>query len=189
MKYFAMIDGVRKGPFELEELPDAGVRPSTYIWCKGKTDWEKAEDDADVCRLFRNRLYDIMHPADNVVSDQFDEMPEMGQQPQEPIDSPTKFHRYIQDRPDAHIPTLDEIEEQENTERPPISMIPYAWLVTFLCCPPTGIAALVFAYKSRQAWRDGNNKLAHELNRSAKMWTGISLFLGFIVYAFIAAFF
>ncbi|MDE6143194.1 MAG: DUF4339 domain-containing protein, partial [Muribaculaceae bacterium] len=35
MKYFAIIDGEQKGPFELEELADAGVRPSTYVWCKG----------------------------------------------------------------------------------------------------------------------------------------------------------
>ncbi len=43
MRYFAMIDGERRGPFGLDELADAGVRPDTYVWCKGMSDWEKAE--------------------------------------------------------------------------------------------------------------------------------------------------
>lgn len=46
MRYFAMIDGERRGPFELSQLADAGVRPGTYVWCKGMDDWEKAEDVA-----------------------------------------------------------------------------------------------------------------------------------------------
>ena len=39
-RYYAMIDGVQKGPYTLEELPLAGVRPSNYIWCKGLQDWQ-----------------------------------------------------------------------------------------------------------------------------------------------------
>ena len=182
MKYYAMIDGEQKGPFELEELPEAGVRPSTYIWCKGLPDWEKAEDNADVCRLFRNHLYDVMHPAP-----QIPEASQEGNSGEIPLNpSPTRFDYYLKDSSEQ-IPTLEEIDSRQNKEMPPMSMIGYAWIVTLFCFPPTGIAALVFAYKSRSEWKAGRNEQAHEYCRSAKMWTGITFFLGLIFYAFLFA--
>lgn len=183
-----MIDGEQRGPFELEELPGAGVRPSTYIWCKGKDNWEKAEDDADVCRLFRNRLYDLMHPAPAETENPFTIGPSLPTDEGTNNQSPTRFDHYLKDQPDAHIPTLEEIDSLEDTERPPMPLVSYAWLVTIFCCPPTGIVAIIFANKSKKAWKDGLKKEAHEYSRAAKMWTGISLFLGFIVYAFLLAF-
>lgn len=62
MRYFAMIDGERRGPFELDALADVGVRPDTYVWCKGMADWEKAEDVAEICRWYRQRIFGLMHP-------------------------------------------------------------------------------------------------------------------------------
>ncbi len=64
MKYFAMIDGQRTGPWELWQLPEAGVTPDTYVWCKGMTDWRKAEVVADVCRYYRQHLAGI-EPEDS----------------------------------------------------------------------------------------------------------------------------
>ena len=56
MKYFAMIGGHRIGPMELDEMPKQGVRPDTYVWCKGMDDWMKADEVPDICRYFRQRL-------------------------------------------------------------------------------------------------------------------------------------
>lgn len=33
-----------------------GVRPDTYVWCKGMDDWMKADEVPDICRYFRQRL-------------------------------------------------------------------------------------------------------------------------------------
>ena len=186
MKYYAMIDGEQKGPFELEQLPDAGVRPSTYIWHKGLPDWQKAEEDPDICRLYRNRLYDIMHPSPispGVSTTEGDvESPEQTEERQ----GRSRFDVYLQ-QSGERLPTLEEIEKRENTDIPPLNMIGYAWLVTLLCFFPTGIAALYYAYKSKQQWKAGNSILAHGYCRSAKMWTGISFFMGMILYAFLIA--
>ena len=66
-------------------------------------------------------------------------------------------------------------------------MVGYAWLVTIFCFPPTGIAALVFAYKTNNLWKKGEKDLSYEYSRKAKMWTGITLFIGLICYgAFLA---
>lgn len=191
-KYYAIIDGEQKGPFSLEELPSAGVRPSTYIWCKGMPDWQKAEENADVCRLFRNHLYDLMHPGAAAQAAQPDDVANADDrwkvQPDQPSGPPpTRFDRYLQETGQNPLPTLDEIEQRKDTSSPPVSMIGYAWLVTILCCPPTGIVALVYAYKSKSTWKKGDSKLAYEFDRKAKMWTGITFFLGLIGYGLFCA--
>ena len=56
MKYFAMIEGHQYGPMELDEMVKEGVRPDTYVWCKGMSDWMPASDVPDICRYFRQRL-------------------------------------------------------------------------------------------------------------------------------------
>lgn len=56
MKYFAMVGGARRGPFELDRLVDEGVMPDTYVWCKGMDDWTPANEVPDICRYFRQRL-------------------------------------------------------------------------------------------------------------------------------------
>lgn len=189
-KYYAMIDGEQKGPFALEELPANGVRPSTYIWCKGMDDWQKAEENAEVCRLFRNHLYDIMHPQqqDNSSATLSSENDKWKVKPDSQDGKyPSRFDRFLQETGNDPLPTLDEVEANKDISSPPVSMIGYAWLVTFLCFPPTGIVALIYSYKSKNAWTKGENSLAHELNRKAKMWTGISFFLGLIGYGLFMA--
>lgn len=186
-KYYAMIDGERKGPFTLEELPSAGVRPSTYIWCKGLPDWQLAEENAEVCRLFRNHLYDIMHPVDKAEENN-DELNKYKIQPDAQRQKfQSRYDRYLQEQGES-LPTVEEIESRKDVSAPPTSMVAYAWLVTLFCCWPTGIAALIYAYKSRSAWKRGESELSHEYNRSAKMWTGISFFLGLIFLAFMFGF-
>ncbi len=185
LKYFAIIDGEQKGPFELEELGAAGVRPSTYVWCKGMPDWEKAEDVADICRFYRIRLHDLMHPG-SVEAEKRNNaqqnLPASSDSADTPPAFPTRFDRYLADQ-DAHIPTLDEIDAMKNKDIPPVNMLPAAIIATILFFTPTGIVAIYYAYKTKKLWREGLHEEAHENSRSAKMWTGISFFLGLIFYA------
>lgn len=62
MKYFAMIDGRQYGPMELDDLVREGVRPDTYVWCKGMDDWMEASEVPDICRYFRQRLSGTLPP-------------------------------------------------------------------------------------------------------------------------------
>lgn len=185
-KYFAMIEGEQRGPYTLQELSDAGVTPDTYIWCKGMTDWQKARDNADVCRAFRQRIFDMMHPS---------------QRPQEPektdsdaqaddrnLDSiPPVFRRYFIKNPELKI------GEPTNTEpdysRQPRSLLPEAILVTLLCCPATGFVAIYFAVRTTKMWKEGKQEEAYDLNRKARMWIGITFFLGLILNAVVARYF
>ncbi len=51
-----MIGGRQYGPMELEDMAAEGVRPDTYVWCKGMSDWTQASEVPDICRYFRQRL-------------------------------------------------------------------------------------------------------------------------------------
>lgn len=191
MKYYAMIDGERRGPYDLDRLADAGIRPSTYIWCKGMDDWEKAEDVAEVCRMFRNRLYDLMHPGSYDAEKSLDRQ----EQPTELKDSIspagfTRFDRHLKDTDTPTLPSIEEIEEQEDKIPPSPLLLPLAILVTILCFPPTGLAAIYHAVKAKKEWKnDPGARIAGSHARSAKMWIGISFFLGMILYAFMIRFF
>lgn len=200
MKYFAIIDGEKRGPYTLDQLAEAGVRPSTYVWCKGMDDWEKAEDVADICRMFRGRLYDLLHPKMQV----FD-IP-AAQQPQqlspENLRTRSRFDHMLQD---TGLPSLEEIDAMQDTTRPPKNMLFPAIVATLLFFPPLGIFAIYFAVASRRCWKKSMEvaadqqkksgedevtasdwqRLAHEYCRAAKMWTGITFFIGLILYGFL----
>lgn len=189
MKYYAMIDGERRGPYELDRLAEAGVRPETYVWCKGMADWEKAEDVADICRMYRNRIHDLMHPS-SVEAEQRKQQAAAENLPtatESTQISPSRFSRYMNDP--EQMPTIEQIDEQQDIDQPPRPMMGLAIAVTLLCFPPTGIAAIIFARKSKKAWEEGEHKQAHDYCRSAKMSVGISFFLGLILYAFLFQFF
>ena len=184
-KYYIRIKGEQRGPFPLDQLPQEGVRPSTYVWCDGMDNWEKAEDVAEICRLFRNRIHTLMHPG-SVIAEQ---------QRRAEADIPLKASaesspsRYDHHLPEGEqLPSIEEIEAREDHSHPPTPMIAAA-IVGLILLPPAGAVGLFYALKSRKMWRKGEKDNAHELTRSAKMWSGIAFFLGMILLAFIFRFF
>ncbi|MDE6007903.1 MAG: CD225/dispanin family protein [Muribaculaceae bacterium] len=181
-KYYAMIDGERKGPIPLEELPAAGVRPSTYVWTAGMEDWEKAEDVADICRLFRVRLHDLMHPS-SVAAEQAREIPAVKPAPAQ--QSAGSLNRFMSD---VDLPTLEEIDARENHDNPPANVLPLAILVTLLFCPILGVIGVYYSLQSKKSWKKGEKQEAYDNCRSAKMWTGLGFFIGIIAYAFVIHF-
>lgn len=176
MKYFAMIDGTRQGPFTLAELDTAGVRPDTYVWCKGMEDWKQAREVADICRFYRQRIDDLMHPAPAPANAAPSEKaPDAGRQP-----GLTRFpgiggsQIFEQPEPDYNIP--------------PRTMIVESILLTFLCAPLPGLVALYFALNTRRKWEEGKKEEAYDNSRRAKMWCGITFFFGFFVIAILSKF-
>ncbi len=94
-------------------------------------------------------------------------------------------------------------EEPVDTSVPPASMLVISILLTLFCFPFTGFVAIYYSVMSRKAWeearrsvsrsssrlytdeeREDRRILAHDYARAAKMWAGITFFLGLILYAF-----
>lgn len=177
-----MIEGRQCGPYELAELSAAGVRPATYVWCKGMPDWERAENVADICRFYRRRLSGV--PASASVS------------------APA---RQVQARrPEADAPEQEMTGPATDTGIEPRPTLFVAIFLTLFCFPITGLVSIYYSYKARSAWTESqrsesksNRRLysdaereqlrteAHDYARQARMWIGITFFLGIIFYAFL----
>lgn len=199
MRYFAMIEGERKGPYELTELPEAGIGPDTYVWCKGMADWEKAEDVADICRFYRQRLFDMMHgespgPESGAAPAAAD-----GADPYAGV--PLRFRQMMRNA-GADPEAFSNTQEEPDYDRPPMPTVFLSVMMTILCFPITGFVAIYYSFKARQTWIEsqrsetGNNKelysqterrelrrKAHDYERLAKMWLGITFFVTIILAA------
>lgn len=202
MKYFAMINGVRKGPFELSEFPKEGITPETYIWCKGMSDWRQAGDVADVCRFYRNHIFDILHPSDPKIPESTVSAENDSDLSEDELSSiPLRYRHMV--RKSGERPGTPIVEQPDFTSAP-MSMMALAIIVTLVCFPPTGLFAIYYSYMSAKTWKESQRsdsksskelysdeerkrlrRLSHDFSRSAKMWTGITFFLGFLLYAFI----
>ncbi|MBD5283154.1 MAG: DUF4339 domain-containing protein [Bacteroides sp.] len=202
MKYFAMINGERKGPYTLDELAEAGVTPETYVWSKGMKDWEKAEEVADICRYFRQRIAALQHPGTikmpgahyDTENQREAQNPDDGltdEQRQELEKLPIAFREMI--RKSGMIPNGSSEPPQDIYDFRPYSMLFPAVLATVFCCPVTGFIALFYSFKSQTLWnkamkqseqKDTGRELkirAHQAARNARIWTGITICAGLML--------
>lgn len=179
MKYFAIIDDKQCGPFLPQEMPAAGVRPSTYVWCKGMDDWQPAREVADICRFYRNHIYDICHPAPSSVV----ETPPSAPTPTVNENIPPRFRAFIP--ADTEIsPTHNE----EDTTQPPKTWMPLAIIATIFFFFPTGVVAIIMSHRADRLWKEGKAAESHEVARKAKMLTGFSFCIGLILFALLIRF-
>ena len=182
-RYFAFIDGEQRGPFEPDQLSAAGVRPSTYVWCKGMADWQRADSVDEIRRVFTHH---ITHRHETPVTPEpSDAQPVEAVPAQELPPEPDRI-RF------GRIP--DQGEPQPNLDNPPQVSMTLAVLSLILCFPPTGILAVLFAYRAQKAWNDSNipgadvealRIKAHENERLAKMWLGLTLAFGIIAWTLV----
>ena len=202
MKYYAFIDGEQQGPFDLDQLKEIGLRPTIYVWCKGMDDWQQALEVPEVCRLFRQHIAGLMHPSQTqeiapaVVAPAPEAPSQQTPSPEDPQekaleDVPLKFRGDVRKSGTTPGPPIDTTPD---INQPPQFSLTLAILSMLLCFIPTGIAAVIFAYKAQRSWQlsageQGENQQqlrrnAHEYARQSKMWTGITVSLGLLFLGF-----
>lgn len=185
-KYFAIIEGEQCGPFGLEELAGAGVRPSTYVWSKDMADWMQAEEVAEICRYFRQSLSGVPVGTTPVAAAPVAAAPVAAQVNEDEETSRHGFRNYP--------PVNDDLTDEQLSRRP---LIPLASAVlSLICFPPTAVVALYQSIRADRLWKrtltESNPKdkralqaLSHDASRLARMWLGITLSLGMVLYAFL----
>lgn len=176
-KYYIIKDGEQCGPYPLSQLMEQGVCPDTPVWCKGMDRWKRARDVGDVCRLYRQHITALMHPTavatteDNAASkpdaNDYEEVPMRLRYPMMKGETPVEM------QPE---------QEPKYDVQPPNLILP-AIVVMVLCCLPTGIIGLYYAIRCQRVWKRGDKVGAYEQLRRAKLWIGITFFLGFLVWA------
>ncbi len=189
MKVYARIDNSQVGPLGLDELLEAGVRPSTYVWHKGMADWERAEDVPDVCRAMRRALAGL----DPITGEPVDTTPAPGsengrqQEGQEMQTAPGMIG--FRGLPEPEI-------KQDFSVKPQGVSIIGAVIATLICFPITGMIALWFAMKCKAHWKMSEDpkatpqqiefyqRKAHDDARIYRMMIGITFCLGIIMLGF-----
>lgn len=188
-QYFAMINDGCQGPFPLDQLVEAGVTPDTYVWSKKMSDWEKAIDVEEVRDYFQAHLKKKSQVRSGVIQNTSSASSES-----DPDSYKPKFLRFGMEFP---MP-----EEQVDYDQPPTSHLILAIIITVMCFPFTGFMAIYYSLKSQREWENamrGNSKDgrvvytseeitqlkkdAHYSERMAKMWIGITFFIGLIAVA------
>lgn len=195
-RYFIMADGERHGPYLLEELPEVGLRPASWVWCKGMQDWQQAKEVPEICQLFRQRLKPL-HPASVLPVEK---------RPDSASPQSGSFNRFAGQIGPDELPSVEEIEQRRDLSVKPTNTLPLAIFSTIVF-PPMGIFSIYFSIAAKKCWKKSENPddpdgqkikiagreftpadwrlLAHEYTRGAKMWGGIAFFIGLIFYSFI----
>lgn len=185
MKYFARIDKKQVGPLSLTELVKAGVRPSTWVWAKGMSDWQRAEDVPEICRAMRR----VLAGCNPETGESFAEKKETAVNQTNPEEAVVPQKIYLHNIP-------EQPDSQDYSLPPRNVSIIYAILLTILCFPFTGIVAIWFAMKSKADWKQSQveglppkdaelwRRKAHDDARIYRMMLGITFFMGIIVAGF-----
>lgn len=186
MKYYARINKENVGPLSLKELVEAGIRPSTYVWCKGMPDWQHAEDNPEICRAMRRYLAGLD--------------PETGRDlsiANTPSDETSSAEDNLPGNMPIGLRGIPEPPAQINYDVKPAGVSIFLAIIVTICCfPITGIVAIFFAMRCSTDWkmsetsgisdkeRDKYRKKAYEDARIYKMMIGISIFMGLIMVGF-----
>lgn len=144
-----MLGDRQVGPMTLEELADLGIRPDTYIWCKGMPDWERADENGDVCRFFRQRLAELRHPSPKASlpttsASADNETMDATRQRDDSYDAVPPAFRYYFRKGDVPAPEKADHDpaDHDPSVPPPSGLLFFATVVTVLCFFPTGIMAI-----------------------------------------------
>lgn len=182
-RFFARINRATQGPFSLTELVQLEIRPSTYVWCKGMADWQKAEDVPDVCRAMRCTLAGLPVP---------------GEEETQPVISPAQNQNGNDNEASGRLlfrnfpePPAREVDYDVKPKGVSVFM---ALLLTIFFFPPTGLASLWYASRFKYLWRSSedasiSSETRHRLRvkayDKARMFRMMSLITIFITIAMI----
>lgn len=185
MKYFAIINDEQVGPMELEELVEAGLKPDTYVWCKGMADWTEAKEVADICRFFRRRIFDLMHPQKAPGLPGAVPPPPVPVQPMTDEDyKPMKRREFYQAvgeqiAENSTDPDLDSLQRGEA----PAPLSKAVCVLAVLLFFPLGIPAIMTSRKAAALWKAGKGEDSYETMRTARMMAGLAIGLGTVAIA------
>ena len=167
MEYYIVLNGVKEGPFTLEELKLKGVRETTLVWSSGLPDWVQANALPEVMEaIITNPTPQPIPAASQAYS-----------QPAQP-----RQEAYETQQP---VPPMPEDYVQKNI---------IAAIIGFLCCGLIGAIFAVLGFISgnevKKLYVLGQYEMAANKAAEAKKWFKISIIVDivlgilFIIYIF-----
>lgn len=183
MTYYAIINDCQIGPMELPELVEAGLMPETYVWCKGMSDWKHASEVADICRFFRNRIFELMHPTVQVAESAPTEQAEVLPMADEDYKGMKRREFYNAVNEQIRSTSADPEEEKMESGLPPAFMPPVLLVIAVILFFPLGIPALMFTRRAKKLWEQGEIRESYRTASASRMYCGIAISIGVIAFS------
>ncbi|MEG0011480.1 MAG: CD225/dispanin family protein [Muribaculaceae bacterium] len=161
MQYWAVIDGAKQGPMELEQLLNLNITPETKVWREGLINWIAAKDLSELSGIFMAHSA----PTPPAYNEGSAPQPEVSQPQATYTSQPQPQQSYTQPQPPC----------------PPTNLI-WAILSMVCCCQIFGIVAIVYAAQVSSLYAQGRYLEAQKASSNAAMWSIISLVIGAITY-------
>jgi hypothetical protein len=161
--YYYLNGNIKMGPFSLDTLKHAPIKPDTPVWNKSLPDWVEARMLPELQVIFTASQQGVPPPPPHQYVPQ---------------------QRYYQQPTYAHNPYSRFGNEPV---RPPLPDNYLLWgiLTTLLCCMPLGIASIVYSSKVTPAYYAGDYEGAIRASESAKkwaIWSALSLGICIVLY-------
>lgn len=191
MEYYIVLNGVKEGPFSLEELKAKGVTESTLVWKNGLTDWVKANTLPEVMQaIYTAPAPQPVPEAPVAPAPQPTPQPAPApqyQQPAQPAPQPQPAPQYqqpAQPRPAA---------AQAKPQAAPAGPAPDDYqqknlilaIVSFLCCGMIGGILAVLGYMAggevKKYWLLGQTEMAEKKAADAKKWFKIAIIVDVVL--------
>ena len=158
MKYWINHNGVQSGPVDLEGLKEMGLTSAAYVWHEGLSDWVKITQLPELQGLYE-MVEQVAEPA---VTGQPLESQPAATQPAPAQQAPINY------------------QQPETPEPCPPTNLVWAIITTVLCCIPPGIAAIFYALKVSNKYREGDIEGAKRASETGAWWCIAAIILGII---------
>lgn len=202
MQYWIHIDGLQRGPMQLDELISAGVTPDTYVWREGLEDWVKAGELEELAGFFvfpdvdrENVGWQPPIPLNDVqkdasVDDNNGEQQSPGQDGK--IGADASVREAAGNGQMSAFPSSATVfrpyQAPSGYPMPPCPSTNLVWavIVAVLCCQVFGIVAIVYAAQVKTKYNMGNYESALKYSERAALWCQLGIAFGLVWIVFYA---
>ena len=187
MEYYIVLNGVKEGPFALEELKAKGVTESTLVWKNGLTDWVKASTLPEVMQaLYTAPAAPQPQAAPVPPQPQPAPIPQPAPAP-EPAPAPQPAPQYQQ--PAQPKPQASQAKPQPAPSGPAPDDYQQKNLilaiVSFICCGVIGAIFAILGYiaggEVKKFWMLGQTEMAEKKAADAKKWFKIAIIVDVVL--------
>lgn len=209
-RYWINIKGKQSGPHSVDELSRMGVDKSAYVWHSGLDDWVKITKVPELNEMLENMASGTYagaaSPADDVVPEIPDnEVPDIpnDEVPETPNDlaynANNAMNNNVHDRwnnpqdnysrndSGAFAASQSATAAADAPKCPPTNLV-WAIILTFCCCTPLGILAIIFAYQTKKHYQNGNYEKAQRYSDYGAWACIASIMIGLITTPLSCAF-
>lgn len=185
MEYYIVLNGVKEGPFALEELKARGVTESTLVWKNGLTDWVKASTLPEVMQALYTAA-PAAAPAPEPQPIPAAPIPQPAPEPKPaPAPHPAPAPQYQQ--PAQPKPAASQAQAQPTGPAPDDYQQKNLILaiVSFLCCGVIGAIFAILGYiaggEVKKFWLLGQTDMAEKKAADAKKWFKIAIIVDVVL--------